>query len=61
MVFAAETKPRLAFPECERAVGRLMAGDRVDIISLAFNVHPSTLYRFQERFMRMPRTFLETT
>ena len=51
VTFPAIIMRRLAFAECERTIDRLMAGDRLDSIAHAFDVHPSTIYCLQECFI----------
>ncbi|KAK7093744.1 hypothetical protein V1264_007439 [Littorina saxatilis] len=48
--------PRLTPEQRERAVGRLSAGDDPEAVAVAFNVHLSTVYRLQQRFVNTGST-----
>ncbi|KAK7099853.1 hypothetical protein V1264_022900 [Littorina saxatilis] len=48
--------PRLTPEQRERAVGRLSAGDDPEAVAVAFNVHLSTVYRLQQRFVNIGST-----
>ncbi|KAK7103623.1 hypothetical protein V1264_018489 [Littorina saxatilis] len=48
--------PRLTPEQRERAMGRLLAGDDPEAVAVAFNVHLSTVYRLQQRFVNTGST-----
>ncbi|KAK7106741.1 hypothetical protein V1264_017962 [Littorina saxatilis] len=48
--------PRSTPEQRERAVGRLSAGDDPEAVAVAFNVHLSTVYRLQQRFVNTGST-----
>ncbi|KAK7098392.1 hypothetical protein V1264_002702 [Littorina saxatilis] len=48
--------PRLTPEQCERAVGRLSAGDDPEAVAAAFTAHLPTVYRLQQRFVNAGST-----